>query len=413
MKTGDYRRDYAAYAAALERARYDYHTGTAPELRLAPLEDRYADLWTRDSIEDLKRAREEIPTHFETERTALAALLRAAQHGYVEAHAAEVTRELSLCEESTHFDWDGAKLATNDVPDTLAVESDAARRRELSARWFDALQACHDLRAARFEALGEAARALDFNSYFGFLQSVNGEATSVENLSAQGDKSLARTASIYNKTLFAWAARHLPPELARTPVYADSLFLLRLSHLDPFSPRANCARLTTRRCRAWGFAPGNNATSKLKRRRMSSRACAPRATRCMRRKMCVSFTAARAARASIKRFSRRRAARKVSPGSRAIWPRVIPNSSTRPTTRRAPVSNFSSATCSPMPVARRTTEHSPFGVERDRAFLRVRRVASHAPRLRPPATTANSGSNPPRRPTRHSPKATRPPARKR
>lgn len=236
MKTGDYRRDYAAYAAALERARYDYHTGTAPELRLAPLEDRYADLWTRDSIEDLKRAREEIPTHFETERTALAALLRAAQHGYVEAHAAEVTRELSLCEVSTHFDWDGAKLATNDVPDTLAVESDAARRRELSARWFDALQACHDLRAARFEALGEAARALDFNSYFGFLQSVNGEATSVENLSAQGDNFLARTASIYNKTLFAWAARHLPPELARTPVYADSLFLLRLSHLDPFFP---------------------------------------------------------------------------------------------------------------------------------------------------------------------------------
>lgn len=235
MKTGDYRRDYAAYAAALERARYNYHAGVTPELRLAPIRDRFADLWTREAIDDLTRAREEISRQFETERAALAALLRAAQLGYAEAHAGEVTRELARCHASAHFDWSGARLAPDEVPDALALEPDAARRRELSARWFDALHACNDLRAARLDTLGEAARALNFNSYFGLRSGADVE-TSLESLSAAAENFLARTAAVYNTTLFEWTARHLPPEYARAPVYADSLFLLRLSHLDPFFP---------------------------------------------------------------------------------------------------------------------------------------------------------------------------------
>lgn len=235
MKTGDYRRDYAAYAAALERARYNYHMGVAPQLRLAPIQERYADLWTRGAIDDLTRAREESSPQFETERAALAALLRAAQLGYVEAQAADVTRELARCRASTRFEWDGASFAPDDAPDALAAEPDAARRRELSARWFDALGACNDLRAARLDALGEAARASGFDSYSGFLSRITVE-TSLESLSAAADNFLSRTAPIYNAKLFECLARRLPPEFARAPVYADSLFLLRLSHLDPYFP---------------------------------------------------------------------------------------------------------------------------------------------------------------------------------
>jgi hypothetical protein len=235
MKTGDYRRNYAAYAAALERARYDYDTGLTPELRLAPVRDRYADLWTLDAIDDLTRALDEASTQFETERVALAALLRAAQLGYAEAHAADVTSELARCKASTHLAWNGASLAPDDVPDTLALESDATRRRELSARWFDALRACDDLRVARLSMLREAARASGFNSYTGFISGIV-EETVLESLSAAADNFLARTASIYNAMLFEWRARHLPPDSARAPAYADSLFLMRLSHLDPFFP---------------------------------------------------------------------------------------------------------------------------------------------------------------------------------
>ncbi|HEX8129588.1 MAG TPA: hypothetical protein VF527_10850 [Pyrinomonadaceae bacterium] len=236
MKTDDYRRDYAAYSAALERARYDYHTGVEPELRLAPLRDRYADLWTHAAIDDLTRALEETSGQFETERVALAALLGAARSGYVEARAAEVTNELARCKASARVEWDGARLAPDDVPDAIAAETDPARRRELAARWFDALRTCEDLCAARFDTLREGARTLGFDSYFTFLSGI-AEAGG-ESLSAGADDFLGRTAAVYGAKLFEWSARHLPATLARAPVYADSLFLARLMHLDPYFPAA-------------------------------------------------------------------------------------------------------------------------------------------------------------------------------
>ncbi len=235
MKTSDYRRDYAAYSATLKRARYDYHTDARPHLRLAPIQDRYADLWTRSSIDDLTRAREEAATQFEIERTALSALLRAAQLGHLEACSAEASGELAHCTASTRFEWNGAPLAADDAPEALAVEPDAARRRELSARWFDAVRACDDLRAARLDALRETALALGLKSYFGFRSEV--AETKIESLCAGADDFLERTARVYNASLFEWAtARQLPATDARAPVYADSLFLTRLSHLDPFFP---------------------------------------------------------------------------------------------------------------------------------------------------------------------------------
>ena len=217
MKTGDYRRDYAAYAAALGRARYDFHTGISPHLRLAPLQDRYADLWTPGTIDDLTRAREEASTQFEIERTALSALLRAAQLGHLEACAAEASVELARCTASTRFEWNGAPLAADDGVDALAVEPDATRRRELSARWFDALRACDDLRAARLDTLREAARSLGLKSYFGFRSEV--AKTKIESLCAGADDFLERTERVYNASLFEWfAARHLPAAEARAPL---------------------------------------------------------------------------------------------------------------------------------------------------------------------------------------------------
>ncbi|HZH91446.1 MAG TPA: hypothetical protein VEX70_12615 [Pyrinomonadaceae bacterium] len=233
MKTDDYRRDYAAYSAALERARYDYRAGVEPELRLAPLRDRYADLWTRAAVDDLTRALEETSLQFDTERTALSALLRAAQLGYAEAQAAEVTGELTRCCASVSFEWNGLTFAAHEGRDALAAEPDAARGRELAARWFDSLLACDDLRAARLDALRAAARSLGFDSYFNLLSGLDGE-TGVESLSAGAAAFLEHTARAYHTNLSAWAVRHLPAEFARSPAYPDALRLAQLTHLEGY-----------------------------------------------------------------------------------------------------------------------------------------------------------------------------------
>ena len=79
MNPSDYRYDYAAYRSAVERERFERHAGVSPHLNLRPTEERYAELWTREVIEDLRRAREETPAQFETERAGLRALAGAAQ----------------------------------------------------------------------------------------------------------------------------------------------------------------------------------------------------------------------------------------------------------------------------------------------------------------------------------------------
>ncbi|MDT7777653.1 MAG: hypothetical protein QOC99_165 [Acidobacteriota bacterium] len=231
MNPSDYRRDYTAYRSAIERARFEYHAGFGqrPDLRpildLRPIHERYADLWTRETIEDLRRAFEETHEQFETERAGLRALAGAAEVRHAEAGAREVTDELRRCAESSEVEWEGAKLSASETLHLLAVERDAARRREFTRRWLDAVRACDDLRASRLEALGDAARALGFDGRRAVYESFTGAA--LESLAAAADTFLRRTEAAYMSRLAEWSARSLPVAEARAPDYADQFFFER------------------------------------------------------------------------------------------------------------------------------------------------------------------------------------------
>src|SRR3954462_10992065 len=111
MNPSDYRRDYAEYHSAVERERFKLHAGLSSQSDLRAIEERYADLWTRESIEDLRRARGETPAQFETERAGLRALEGAACVKYAEAEARAVTEELRPCYASSRVEWSGAKIS--------------------------------------------------------------------------------------------------------------------------------------------------------------------------------------------------------------------------------------------------------------------------------------------------------------
>src|SRR5207253_132238 len=107
MNPSDYRRDYAAYRSSIERALYEHRTGASPRLESRAVEERYAELWTGEAIEDLRRAREETNEQFETERAGLRALAGAGCLKHAESRASEVTGELRRCAESARVAWDG------------------------------------------------------------------------------------------------------------------------------------------------------------------------------------------------------------------------------------------------------------------------------------------------------------------
>ncbi|MDQ3754684.1 MAG: hypothetical protein M3371_08135 [Acidobacteriota bacterium] len=235
MKSGDYRREYAAYRTACERARYDFLSGAAAKPDFAPLAERYSDLWTRAAVADLVRAHAETPEQFETERTALNTLAQAARLGYAQARAGEVVAELAHCEEAVRVEWDGVQRELREVAALIANESDTARRRELVARWLDEMRVCDDLHAARFEALNEASRTLDCDNYFVLLSGAQRD-FDAENLLASTGILLRQTEDIYNAHLSGWATRFLPPTAARELTYAESLFFRQLPHLEIFFP---------------------------------------------------------------------------------------------------------------------------------------------------------------------------------
>lgn len=234
MDPSDYRRDYAAYFAAAESARFEHHAGLSPRLELRPAEERYADLWTREAVADLRRRFDETPAQFETERAGLRALAGAAALKYAEVGAREVSEELGRCAASGGFEWNGARVAASAVPGLLAAERDAERRRELTRRSLDAVRACDDLCAARLEALNDAARALGFEGRRALYEEFAG--VSLEALAAGAESFLRRTEAAYMSALAEWSARELAAGAGRAPEYADLLFFERAADTESRLP---------------------------------------------------------------------------------------------------------------------------------------------------------------------------------
>jgi hypothetical protein len=275
MNPSDYRRDYAAYHSAVERERFKRHADASGRPDLRPIEERYADLWTREAVEDLRRALEGTPAQFETERAGLRALAGAAQLKYAESRAREVTQELGRCSESSRVDWDGAKVNPDEAPELMAAEGDAVRRRELARRWLDDLRACDDLRAARLEELDAAGRELGFDGRRALYESFTG--VNVEGLAAAAGAFLERTEAAFMSRLARWAARELP-QGAGGPGYADQFFFARGARFDAHFPARDFRALYKGALAAMGVrveAQSNLHVEDVRRPSKAGTACFP------------------------------------------------------------------------------------------------------------------------------------------
>ena len=116
----------------------------------------------------------------------------------------------------------------------LAAERDAARRRELALRWFDASGACDDLRAARLDVLDGAVRSLGFGGRRALYEEFTG--ANLEKLSASAEQFLEHTAPAFASRLARWSALELPPDAGRVPDFADRFFFERAARFDANFP---------------------------------------------------------------------------------------------------------------------------------------------------------------------------------
>lgn len=234
MNLSDYRRDFASYCSDFELANYQLRAGVEKELHLEAIYDRYGDLFTRTAIDELQSAFDKAPAHLETEREALRALTNLARTGYLDARSRELTDELARCESRAYVEWNGERLAINDVPRIITSETKASRRRELFARLLDTSLSCNDLRAARLEVFHDSALALGFSSYRALFTTIKD--TDYERLSASTNRFLERTEAAYASTLARAVARDLPGVSFDDLHHSDYFVFKRMSRLDHFFP---------------------------------------------------------------------------------------------------------------------------------------------------------------------------------
>jgi hypothetical protein len=145
------------FSSATTREYYLNYAGLKDDLALAPIYERHATLFARETVDRALALRT---------RDARARHLREfAVDGYLEQAAKELTEEIARCETADTVAWDGEQVPYRSVQSLLMNEPDAGRRHELDARRAEVTASRNDLRERRWDLLHARARELGFASY--------------------------------------------------------------------------------------------------------------------------------------------------------------------------------------------------------------------------------------------------------
>jgi hypothetical protein len=167
-----YRREYTEFHIAIMREHYLFGSGQKARLDLAPLYDRYSDLFSRDAIHQLKQQFDETSAHFETERASLGHLLQFAVEEFLDDAAKELTEEVNAYEAAATIEMAGRTMTFQEAFVAIATERERATRLTLDGKRLAVIAATNDLRAERLTRQHEAARSLGYESYTKVIEQV-------------------------------------------------------------------------------------------------------------------------------------------------------------------------------------------------------------------------------------------------
>lgn len=240
MNISEYRTQFASFNSSLGLARYKDHVGLKSEPDNEEIYDRYNNLFSTDSIAELKSQLDQTPANLSTEKSGLERLLIAAQLGHVERQASELTKELVQCEFSSRIDWNGEKISLEDVPGRLARESKRTRRSELAARWADSIAVCNELRVSCLESFRESARRLGFSSYGDLIAEATN--TKLDHVQPAAQSLLEQTEPAYRSALAKLIACDFPDLKVRDLDFADRPYFEAMPWREKFFSTKNLLR---------------------------------------------------------------------------------------------------------------------------------------------------------------------------
>src|SRR5437773_2610943 len=165
MQIEAYRERLELFTESLNRERYLHYSGQKETLETEHLYFEYSDLFSRDAIQEIRIALDNVAPSFESRKKSLQKLLRFALEEHLERSCNLLTEEIAGYESTTTLTWDDKKLFYNQIANQLANEPLTLRRRELNGMRMRLLEASNPMRKERIETLHENARTLGFPAY--------------------------------------------------------------------------------------------------------------------------------------------------------------------------------------------------------------------------------------------------------
>jgi hypothetical protein len=230
-----YRRDYAEFNAAVLREHYLFISGQKARLELAPLYERFGDLFSRATIEKLKQQLDETPAHFESLRASLRHLLNFAIEQFLEDAVKGLTEEIGAHNAAATIELAGRTMTLQEATVALATERQRAARQAIDNQRLAVIAAANDLRAERLLKLHEAARSLGYKSYTELFEQMR--QLDYAAVSRAAALLLGRTESLYVARLSEILQRDIGIRVEEAE-RSDYLHLIRLTRYDGRFPAA-------------------------------------------------------------------------------------------------------------------------------------------------------------------------------
>lgn len=151
-----------AFSGETTREYYLNYAGHKDDLALAPIFERHADLFRRETVDRVLIADAEDPR--------APNLREFVVHSYLDQAAKHLTEAIANRETSDTVEWEGEQLPYRAVQQRVLNEPDTARRHELDQRRLEVTAAQNPLRQERWDVLYAQTGALGFESYLALCE---------------------------------------------------------------------------------------------------------------------------------------------------------------------------------------------------------------------------------------------------
>lgn len=224
-----YRRDFTEFNIACAREHYLFQSGQKNALEIAPIYERYSQIFDRSLINMFKRKLAAASADFETENASARRFFAFAVEQYLEDSVKRLTEEVGQFEADATVEWRGGEMTFQDATVAITTECDRKSRQTIYSRRLAVIEQSNTLRAERLLKLHEAARSLEYSSYTDLFEQLRQLDYSA--LAREAATLLSGTEAAYVTRLDQVLSRSLGLRVAEAE-RSDAMYLLHLTNFD-------------------------------------------------------------------------------------------------------------------------------------------------------------------------------------